>query len=936
MVSAEILAVLADEVTEAADAIGAACGRLAQALDEAAFRDALEPYLEQVQRISAVSNSLGLTGLQQACDFIERNLAGLGPGGMPPERQALFEHWPKLVLGYLRAPRDGVYSRELAETFQRPEWPHPLDAAAAEQLEQAMLTFAEADAEQFAAEPVRETEARPEDVALEIPEDVNRNLVDAFLTEGPQQAGGYSTLIQRIVRGEGWSAELNECRRLVHALKGSANTVGVRGVATLCHHVEDILEYLASNSLLPQGELAKLLVKVADTLEMMFEALIGAGEAPADAQAVLQNVLDVINRIDRGECDAGASSIPAPHDAPTPAEQPAANTAQRVEPKVRVDVRAIDQMLRASGELAISCGYVTERVQQAVKLVTELRERQAALWDRSNDMESFVATQGIAAGRRQALAAASNSALAGFDPLELDQYNELHTHVHGFTETVADLQLLGTRLIDALMAVDTAVRQHVLLNNELNDLLMTSRMVPAGQLESRLQRTVRQAAEQCGKQVVLRVQGTDVTLDDQMVTTLIDPLQHLLRNAVDHGLEAPAVRSELGKDPTGEIVLAFARDGKYLVITCRDDGAGLDLPRIYDHALKHGLIGADQHLDEHEIARLILRPGFSTAEAVTQVSGRGVGMDIVNSRVNALKGAIDIQTETGRGTTFTLRLPISLGIVHSLLAVVGAETFALSSSNLERIVYAGGRNVKPVDGGWRYIDDDLDCPAYFLAHLVGVSGAAGTASAERERHVVLMNDVEGRVAIVLDAVVGGQDLVIKRLGRYLGGVKGVVGASILGSGAVVPILDLAELLRIERGELMFEQRVAATADAAEDILVVDDSLSVRTALSALLTEEGFRVRTAKDGLEAIEAIDERRPAVILVDLEMPRMNGLELTAHIRGNAATRHLPVIMITSRTAEKHRKQAAAVGVDDYLTKPYREQDLVLRLRTILRQAA
>jgi chemotaxis protein histidine kinase CheA/ActR/RegA family two-component response regulator len=935
MPSAEILAVLADEVAEAGDFVGGSLARLVETTEPAAFAEAAAEYLEQVQRIAAAAAALNLCGLRSVCEFVERNLAALAPGEWARDRVILFDRWPQLVLGYLKAPRDGVYSRELAETFRRRAWPLPLDAERAQALEQALLTFD--DAEDTVDAPSRETEAHAADVALEIPDDVNSKLVDAFLTEGPQQAAEYSALIQRIVRGEGWSAELNECRRLIHALKGSAHTVSVRGVATLCHHVEDILEHLAERSLLPQGWLAGLLVKVADTLETMFEALLGTAEAPTDAQLVLQSVLDVVNRIDRGEYDLESStSAEPPAERGDRVEPPAdvsaaAKPAERVEPKVRVDVRTIDDMLRVSGELTISCGHVMERVQRALRTIGELRERQSALWDRSNDMESFVATQGIAAGRRQALAAASSAAPSGFDPLEMDQYNELHTHVHGFTETVADLHLLGTRLVDALTAVETATRLHVSLNNELRDLLMVSRMVPARALESRLQRTVRQSAEQCRKEARLRLQGGDVMLDDQMVNALVDPLQHMLRNAVDHGLETPADRIEAGKPACGEIELSFARDGKYLVVRCRDDGAGLDLARIYAQALKQGVVNESQKLDESDVARLILRPGFSTAETVTQMSGRGVGMDIVHSQVVKLKGGIDISSDVGRGATFTLRLPISLGVAHCLLVAVQDETFALSSGNLEQIVYDGAHQVRASGKNWRYYDGASSCPAYFLRNLVGAAGVP-----EPERHVVLMNDVAGKVAVVVDAVLGGQELVLKKPGRLLGGVPGVVGASILGSGSVVPILELTELLRLERGEFVAEARSARTSESSADVLVVDDSLSVRTALSTLLAAEGFHVRTAKDGVEAIEAIRERRPGVILADLEMPRMNGLELTAHIRANAGTRDLPVIMVTSRTAEKHRKQAAAAGVDDYVTKPYREHDLVSRLRTILRKAA
>jgi chemosensory pili system protein ChpA (sensor histidine kinase/response regulator) len=548
-------------------------------------------------------------------------------------------------------------------------------------------------------------------------------------------------------------------------------------------------------------------------------------------------------------------------------------------------------------------------------------------------MDAFVTTQGIAAGRRHAFL--GGVATTALDPLELDQYNELHTHAQVLTETVADLQLLSGRLAEALTAIDATVHRQALLNNELHESLMTARMVPAGNLEARLQRAVRQAAEQCAKHVALRVEGTDVMLDDQMVNVLIDPLQHLLRNAVDHGLEPTAIRAQLGKSATGQIVLGFSRDGNYLMIACRDDGAGLNLTRIHAHAIERGLIAADQTLSDDEIARLILRPGFSTAHTVTEISGRGVGMDIVHTSVAKLKGSIDIRTQTGRGATFALRVPMSLGIVHCLLANAGGQTFALPTDGLAQIVYDGARHlVSHRNGGWLYSDGALNCPAYSLSRLTGLAPQDAIGQGH-SRHVVLMNDVAGQIAVVVDGVDSGVDLLIKKMGRFLKNVKGVIGASILGNGTVVLILEVSELLRIERGEATPAAPTEAPVSEQTrrpDILVVDDSLSVRTALTALLAEEGFHVRTAKDGIEAIEAIGERVPALVLVDMEMPRMNGLELTAHIRADTAIRHLPIIMVTSRTAEKHRKLASAAGVDDYLTKPYRENELLKRLRTVL----
>ncbi len=990
MLSSEILEVLADEVRAAEEEMGASLAGLFGD-DEAAFEEAREDYLVYIQRIAGAAELLNLTGLEGVCAFVTENLGTLEPGALEDARQALFSRWPQLLLGYLKAPRDGVYAREMAELFLGPEWPQPLDEAAATGLEQALLAINDPDADDTEQSPDRQKEARPEDVALKLAPDVNPQLVDVFLTEGPAQAGEYSALIQRVVHGEGWADELNEARRLIHALKGEANTVDVRGVASLCHHVEDILEHLVESAVVPEGELSRLLVKVADTLEMMFEAIAGTGEAPSDAQTVLQTVLDWANRLDRGELPRdGMESIssdpspgsaeaealdaatvedlsaseppvsavanddipttpPAPSTTPPPeaGEQPCAAPAQTpatpaptVDPKVRVSARVLDDMLRFSGEMSISRGHILERLQQASKVVGQVRERHAALQQRSSDMEDLVTTQGIAAGRRQAADAADNSTRAGFDALELDEYGELHTHVHGLTEAVADLQLLDTQLADVLAAVDATVNQQALLNNELHEQLLTSRMVPAGTLVSRLQRTVRQAAERCAKSVVLDLDGTEVMLDDQMMNMLVDPLQHMLRNAADHGIESSTQRTALNKPPTGKIRVDFARDGNYLVVTCADDGAGLDLVRIHAHAIDRGLVSADQNLRENEIARLILRPGFSTADTVTELSGRGVGMDIVNTRVSKLKGSIDIRTQAGQGTTFTLRVPISMGVAHCLLAIADGQTYAIPTDNLDRIVFGGVKKVGHLGRGWLYRDSETRCPAYSLGQLAGHGVDPKFGREDDERHVVLVNDMEGKTAVVVDAVTSGRDLVIKPPGHQLSEVKGLVGASILGDGSVVPILELTELLRLQRGgpAHVKEATTAAEPTAPEggEILIVDDSLSVRTALSTLLTEEGFKVRTAKDGVEAIEAIDRQPPAAVLADLEMPRMNGIELTTHIRAKAATRSLPVIMVTSRTTQKHRSQAEAAGVDNYVTKPYQEADLLLLLRTTLSKAA
>ncbi len=980
MPSPEVLAVLADEVAEASETVKTALRDLVAASDESGFEEARERYHEQVQRISGVTEILNLSGLGCVCEFLKLNLAALKSGAANMSHHlSAFGYWPTLVMGYLRAPKEGVYARELAEHFQAAAWPKPLDVGAAAALEQELLALSEHPEEAEQGSP-RQTEALPEDVSLEPAEDVNPVLLESFVTEGPLQAAQYSATIQSIVRGEGWAGAVDEARRLIHALKGAANTVGVRAVATLSHHVEDILEYLGDNAIIPKGDLAKLLVAVADCLETMFEALLGTEAPPPQALRVLQDVLDVANRIDCGEFDARSATVSAPtageqtdepvtaassavaadattasktSDSPAripqaavPAKQAApVEPAVKIEPKVRVAARAIDDMLRLSGELAISRAHIQERLQETLRILTELRERDNVLWQRASDLEGVVTTQGVAAGKRQAVAAAQGESYsAAFDPLELDEYGELHTHVHGFIETIADHQLLSGRALDALSTIGTALNQQTLLNNELHDLLMTSRMVGVATLEPRLQRTVRQAADKSGKLAALEVHGGDVMLDDQMVNALIDPLQHLLRNAVDHGLEPSKVRKELGKGETGIIALSFERDGNYLVIKCRDDGAGLDLFRIHSTALARGLVTEDQVLTETEMARLILRAGFSTSSEVTELSGRGVGLDIVNTSIAKLKGSIDIETKAGEGVTFVLRVPMSMGIAHCLLTETGGQTFAIPTENIDRIVFSGATNIQRMGRSWVYRAGKDTCPVHALTDLLHYEIANVFGEREDIRPVILVNHTDGKVAIVVDTVASGRDLVIKSLGRYMGDIRGVIGASILGNGSVVPILGLSDLLRMRRPRepggvapvTVAAGQPAPTAGAAADILVVDDSLSVRTALSIFLNDHGYHVRTAKDGVEAIEEIDKQMPAVLLLDLEMPRMNGLELTSTIRARSEIAHLPVIMITSRTSEKHRIQAHAVGVDHYVTKPYRESDLLSLLQSALSKAA
>jgi chemosensory pili system protein ChpA (sensor histidine kinase/response regulator) len=430
-------------------------------------------------------------------------------------------------------------------------------------------------------------------------------------------------------------------------------------------------------------------------------------------------------------------------------------------------------------------------------------------------------------------------------------------------------------------------------------------------------------------------------LDDQVINALIDPLMHIVRNAVDHGIEPPTARTAAGKPAAGTLTLAFSRIGSHILIQCSDDGAGLDLQRIHGAAVARGLIDYSEPLEDGDIARLILLPGFSTHDTASEISGRGVGMDIVHTNVRKLKGHLDIHTEAGQGTTFALRLPITLGTAHCLLIECGGELVAIPSDALDHAVYLGEKNIQRLGAQWTYRDDRNTCAVDDLAHLLGFPTQRQFGEPGDPRTVLIVNGMEGKRAVVVDKLLSGRDLVIKSAGKHLANLSGVVGASLLGDGRVVPVLDMHDLLVARRQRHEYAAQPVGRSTHAQrafcsEILVVDDSLSVRQALSQLLNSEGYQVRTARDGVEALELIDKAKPAALVVDLEMPRMNGLELTSRLRARDDTLRLPVIMVTSRSSDKHRSQAQRLGVDLYLTKPYRENDLLAQLRGMLSKAA
>ncbi|MBE9563013.1 MAG: Hpt domain-containing protein, partial [Proteobacteria bacterium] len=549
--------------------------------------EAMENYTEQVQRLNIAAEMVGLEGLQAVCTFIIDNVTAVSTLEMSQRATAksVLEGWPTVLLGYFTNPTTGVLP--LVNHFRLSTWQQPLNDETAKVLVTQLMAGSSVEEEEV---DNRQTQATPEDVALNIPEDINPELLEAYLQETPQHAQEFSEAIQNIIQGADVS-EIERAQRLAHTLKGSSNIIGIKGIASMGHHLEDTLEYLAKHKVTPPPELTDTMVEAADCIEMMVDSLLGQDDAPAQALQVLQSVLDWANRIDTGKLDAPpAPSKPAPvtpsestapvakTESKTPAKTATKPTTGEVEQFLRVPTKTVDELMRLVGELSISLGQIQERMRHVVNSTRLLTEQDLVLHEKTFELENLVDIRGITGmkgGGEQV-----NKEDEDFDPLEFEEYNELHSVAHSFIESIADNRELTMIIQEDLVDLDTMLIRQERLNKEFQTNIMTTRMVPASTLLSKLQRNVRQTCRSTGKKAELEVSGTDILMDSDVVNNLGDPLQHILRNSIDHGLEVADERAMLGKPAVGTIKLSFYREGNNIVVKCQDDGQGLNYTNI--------------------------------------------------------------------------------------------------------------------------------------------------------------------------------------------------------------------------------------------------------------------------------------------------------------------------------------------------------------------
>ncbi len=830
---------------------------------------------------------------------------------------------------------------------------HRADAAAASSVD----THEAAAGTQHANRPAEiPLELRDEIIAVEGAEvATGLDLSDIFCEEALDILGRIDQQLSGCVAGANIESDvIGALNRELHTLKGSARAAGVDVIGDLSHSTETLLEAVERRRDFDWSGLPQLLEEVHDTLVNLVHRVERHQSLP-DTSTLDRAVLTFIDSsrsgdqrdaatasatgaesldVDRGDAGVAASVLDqaTAGSAARSAKPVTLPTAAAFAPRerVRVDAGVLDQLFGCAGEVSVSRAQMEQQLGGLKTNLNELRANILRFSDQLRDLEIQAESQ-IRSGSEEKMAAAMDEE---FDPLEFDRYTKLQHLSRSLSESLDDLTTIQGGLHGFTNEVESVLQQQSLLSSELQDGLMRTRMVPFSTLIPRLRHHVRQTARELNKQVELRVSGGEVEVDRNVLATMTEAFEHMIRNAVGHGIEESEQRSGCGKPELGTIHITCRQEGSEFVIRFNDDGAGLAFDKIRDKALETGLLKQDSSLSDQDLIQLIVTPGFTTVDRVTQLSGRGVGLDVVHSAVRRLGGNIGVESDPERGTTFEIRLPVTLSITHALFVRCGNQTFAVPFGVIHRVVKID-RDQLPGPSRDSGVTVSVAGQSYPLLDLVRRLGLELPGELSRRVPLLIVRMGARDIAVQVDDLLGAQEVVIRTLGAHLDNIQGIAGATVRGDGGVVLILDLAELwVAHEAVHWTPHGSQQAQFDSLPVIMVVDDSLTVRKVTSRNLSRHGMDVLMAKDGVDALEQMRQRQPDLLLVDIEMPRMDGYELTARVRTEENTRDIPIVIITSRAGVKHKQKAMELGADAYLTKPYQEQELVANVQALLPQ--
>ncbi|TAK90654.1 MAG: response regulator [Burkholderiaceae bacterium] len=793
-------------------------------------------------------------------------------------------------------------------------------------------------------------------------DDIDAELLPIFIEEAqdylPQIAG-----LLRQWREDTSDRDLpQQLLRDLHTVKGSARMAGAMRMGQVVHEMEARVESAQALTFVPQSLMEDLQADQ-DRLQLLLDELVNPGafvaaqtEAVASAEAELADDASVDALAVAPEADAdipdGISVALQPDrrvatrlTAPAAAGAAAAQT-QAAMVRVRADV--LDRLVNQAGEVSITRSRVDTEVTAMRSALSDLTENMQRLRSQLREIE-------IQAEAQMSTRVDSDH-LREFDPLEFDRFTRFQEITRMMAESVSDVGTVHQNLVRSLEGAEEDLIGQSRITRELQQDLMRVRMVPFGNVSERLYRVVRLAAKEMDKRVNLDIRGLQVEMDRGVLEKMVGPFEHLLRNAVAHGVEQRAARVAAGKSEVGELLIEVRQEGNEVVITFSDDGGGLNLPRIRERAVAMGLLTGDTEVSERAVAEMIFTPGFSTVTEVTELAGRGVGMDVVRSEAAALGGRVDLESTPGAGSRFTIHLPLTLAITQVVLVRVGGQKYSLPAVLVEQVQQLKPQALANAYNERGIVWQNSRIEMHYLATLLGVAEHAPMA--QRYSPVMILRSGTHRVAVHIDEILGNIEAVVKNIGPQLAHVAGIAGATVLGTGEIVMILNPVQLALSQaveaRSHLLPADGHAEVMGAVAEILapdtettvpvsglgttptvmVVDDSLTVRKVTQRLLVREGYQVVLAKDGVDALRQMQDYTPDVMLVDIEMPRMDGFDLTRNVRGDDRFKNIPIIMITSRTADKHRNYAMSLGVNEYLGKPYQEEQLLAYIKRFLNE--
>lgn len=858
---------------------------LAQCLQAA--RQQAAPPIPDIARaahtLAGVSRTVGMAAPAELAAALEAWLEPMTPRLAQWNRAQLhlFDQALQSLQGMLRE----VANRRMARAAT---WLCSQLQQAAQAQQTQVATVAEVAETAVAASPAA-AEVGPESAPPPQAGAIDPQLLEVFMLEADELMPAVGQHLRNWREQPLGTAAQQALQRALHTLKGSARMAGADVLGNQLHELETQIIKVAGRKK-PAAASFTGLFRQYDLINDQLQDLRLRAEA-------------------QGAAGAGAA-----------AESMRPDDGTAVSPMMRVRADVLDTLVNEAGEISIARTRIERQMETFKQALLELTDSVIRLRAQLREVEIEAETQ------MQSRLSQVEQAHEAFDPLEFDRYTRFQELTRMMAESAHDVATIQQGLLYNLNETEAALLEQARMTRELQQGLMRTRMVRFGSIAERLHRIVRQTAEELGKSAELEIHGANVDIDRSVLEKMVPPLEHLLRNALAHGLEEMPQRVAQGKPASGKIRLLARRDGNEIILTLEDDGRGLDFAGIRAKAIASGWLDASQEATPARLTALIFEPGFSTSARVSQVAGRGIGLDAVRTEITALGGRVEVASEAGRGTTFTVYLPLTLAVSQAVLVRSGKDEFLLPAPLVEQVHKLRPDALAAVEQQGYFSWADTEYPVY---HLSALLGRPAPPEPQAYTPVMLLRSGLRRIALLVDEIRGNREIVVKNIGPQLAGLSGIAGATVMGDGRVMLVLNPVQMAAREDHLAVAAPDTACAEQPAAphvaQVMVVDDSLTMRKVISRLLEREGYRVRTARDGVDALQQIAEEVPDIVLLDIEMPRMDGFELARALRGDARTARVPLIVISSRTADKHRKYAAELGVDVYLGKPYQESELL-----------